>query len=72
MFSCGAAFIHYLTFFGVGCLLDRRSLPETFQLFHLIRLVTTDYHVITRITQEVKCNAFKLSKLHTGFRSTNF
>jgi len=32
---------------------DRRSLPETFQLFHLIRLVTTDYHVITRITQEV-------------------
>ncbi|KAG0623643.1 hypothetical protein M758_3G190600 [Ceratodon purpureus] len=32
---------------------ERRSLPETFKLFGLIRILTTDHHVITRITREV-------------------
>lgn len=31
----------------------RRSLPETFHLFSLIRTLTTDHHAITRITREV-------------------
>lgn len=32
---------------------DKRSLPETFKLFGLIRILTTDHRVITRITREV-------------------
>jgi hypothetical protein len=33
---------------------ERRSLPETFKLFGLIRILTTDHDVITRITREVR------------------
>ncbi|CAK9878552.1 unnamed protein product [Sphagnum jensenii] len=32
---------------------EKRSLPETFKLFGLIRLVTTNHQVVTRITREV-------------------
>lgn len=32
---------------------ERRSLPETFKLFGLIRILTTNHDVITRITREV-------------------
>ncbi|KAH8959883.1 hypothetical protein BDL97_06G100500 [Sphagnum fallax] len=31
---------------------EKRSLPETFKLFGLIRLVTTNHQVVTRITRE--------------------
>jgi adenosine deaminase len=33
---------------------EKRSLPETFKLFGLIRLVTTNHQVVTRITREVR------------------